>query len=153
MRLAAQDESFTRAVIRDLHEWLTQTYEASFQLSCAQNQLLTPELAHVALLTELNTAIQAEKLAVLPRPRRKDQPQNYVLRRKDNWWLNQRAIDRYFYTERTTAPNWLIIVDLLLAAGLFAGEEVIHGANGILVNTAWCDQFWRNTNSIVREIG
>lgn len=152
MRATANDKPLGLAVLQDVHEWLTQTYDTSFQLSCAVNQLVTPELAHTALMVELNNARQAEKIDVLPRPRRKDQPQNYLLRRKTHWWLNQRAIDRYFYNEKTTAPNWLIIVDLLTAAGVFAGEEVVQGAPGILVNTAWCDQFWVDNNSIAREI-
>jgi len=154
MRAMASGAPLSQAVLSDIHEWLTQTYGASFQLSCALNQLVTPEDAHVALMESVNNALQSEKLAILPRPRRKDQPQNYILRRKDNWWLSKRAIDRYFYTEKTTAPNWLIIVDLFTAAGVFAGEDVVHGAPGLLVNTNWCDRFWVDTNhSLARETG
>jgi hypothetical protein len=153
MSLTLKDKNTARAVLTDVHDWLQKTYETSFQLGCANNQLLTQTQAHTALLQELNNALQAGKLDILPRPRRRDQPGNYLLRRKEHWWLNQRAIDRYFYSCKTVAPNWLAVIDLMTVAGVYAGEEQVHNMPGILVDAQWCDSFWTANNDYAREIG
>lgn len=154
MKLATTGQSIHRAVLLDLHKWLEETYGKTFNYDYAAGQIMTPETAHKALMQEINHAIQAGKLDVLPRPRRKDQPGNYILRQKENCWLNRKAIDRYFYNGKSATPNWLGIVELLANAGVFSGEEVIQGMPGILVNEQWCNQFWTDDfNSTARDIG
>ena len=101
-----------------------------------------------------NAGIAAGKLDILPRPRRKDQPKNYLLRNKQHWWLNQPALDRYFYSVGKLAPNWLHVTELLQTHHLFCGEETVHDMPGILVSRDWCDQFWGDYDSqLAREIG
>ena len=153
MRLATTGQALHAAILIDLHKWLDETYGKTFNYAYAAGQLLTPADAHKALLQEINHGIQAGKLDVLPRPRRKDQPCNYILRQKENYWLNRKAVDRYFYNGKSVAPNWLGIVDLLANAGVFAGEEVIQGIPGILVNEKWCGQFWTDEHNSARDIG
>ena len=153
MRLATTGQSLHEAVLIDLHRWLDETYGKTFNYAYAAGQFLTPADAHKALLQEINHGIQAGKLDVLPRPRRKDQPCNYILRQKENYWLNRKAVDRYFYNGKSVAPNWLGIVDLLASAGVFAGEEVIQGIPGVLVNEKWCGQFWTDEHNSARDIG
>ena len=153
MSIAVKDKNTARAVLADVHDWLQKTYETAFQLGCANNHLLTQAQAHTALMQELNTAIQAGKLDILPRPRRRDQPGNYLLRRKEHWWLNQRAIDRYFYSCKTVAPNWLAVIDLMTFTGVYAGEELIHNMPGILIDAQWCDSFWTADTHNARETG
>jgi hypothetical protein len=153
MRLATTGQSLQAAVLSDLHKWLDETYGKTFNYAYAASQLLTPDDAHKALLQEINRGVQAGKLDVLPRPRHKDQPCNYILRQKENYWLNRKAIDRYFYNGKSVIPNWLALVDLLANAGVFAGEEVIQGIPGILVNEKWCSQFWTDEHNSARDIG
>lgn len=153
MRLATTGQALHAAILIDLHKWLDETYGKTFNYAYAAGQLLTPADAHKALLQEINHGIQAGKLDVLPRPRHKDQPCNYILRQKENYWLNRKAVDRYFYNGKSVAPNWLGIVDLLANAGVFAGEEVIQGIPGILVNEKWCGQFWTDEHNSARDIG
>lgn len=154
MRLATPGGLLIRAVLTDVHKWLEETYGAAFNHDYASAQLATPDTAHETLMREINCAIQAGKLDVLPRPRRKDQPRNYILRQKTSCWLNQKAIDRYFYSGKSVTPNWLAIVDLLAAAGVFSGEELIQGMTGVSVSEKWCSQFWTDDHSsIARDIG
>ena len=154
MGFAAQNKYLPTGVLQDLHGWLQETYDATFHLPQAANQLTTPADAHKALMQELNRAIQAGKIAVIPRPRRRDQPSNYVLRRKDHWWLNRRAIDNYFGACKNIPPNWLAIIDLMSSEGVYAGDETVHKLPGILVDARWCDQFWEDyDSSSSREIG
>ena len=154
MGFAAQNKYLPTGILQDLHGWLQETYDATFHLPQALNQLTTPADAHKALMRELNRAIQADKIAVIPRPRRKDQPSNYLLRRREHWWLNRRAIDNYFSNCKTIPPNWLAIIDLMIADGVYAGDETIHKMPGILVDSQWCDQFWDGyDSSSSREIG
>ena len=154
MSFAAQNKHLTTGVLQDIHKWLQETYDATFHLPQALNQLTTPADAHKAIMREINRAVQADKIAIIPRPRRRDQASNYVLRRKDHWWLNRRAIDNYLAACKNIPPNWLAIIDLMLAAGVYAGEETIHNLPGILVDTRWCDQFWEDCDlSSSREIG
>jgi len=155
MSLAAQTGTLTEVVLRDLHRWLDETYGTAFHLPCALNKLVSPKTAHITLMGELNNAIQLGKLAVLPRPRNKQQAYNYLLRRADNWWLNRRAIDRYFELQKSAPPNWLAIIELLSKAGLFSGEEIVQNMPGILVPTGWCDKFWQDPQetTTAQEIG
>jgi hypothetical protein len=154
MGFAAQHKQLLLGVLHDIHGWLQETYDATFHLPQALSQVITPETAHTALMQEINRAIQADKIAVIPRPRRKDQPNNYVLRRKDHWWINRRAVDNYLAAGKNIPPNWLAIIDLMVADGVFAGDETVHHLPGILVATEWCDQFWDNYNpASERETG
>lgn len=153
MRLATTGRPLVRAILADVHQWLAETYGATFNLVYAQNQLITAAEAHEALLREINCAVQAGKIDILPRPRRKDQPYNYILRQKNHYWLNRKAIDRYFYTEKSVIPNWPGITDLLTTAGVFCGEEIINRMPGVLVAEKWCQQFWVDDIQPVREIG
>lgn len=154
MGFAAQNKQMTLGILQDLHTWLQETYDATFHLPQALNQLTTPAAAHKALLRELNRAVQADKLVVIPRPRRRDQPKNYLLRQKEHWWLNRRAIEHYFAGCKTIPPNWLAIIDLMVAEGVYAGDETIQTLPGILVAARWCDQFWEDHDSApCREIG
>lgn len=154
MGFAAQHKQLLLGVLHDIHGWLQETYDATFHLPQALSQVITPETAHIALMREINRAIQADKIAVIPRPRRKDQPNNYVLRRKDHWWINRRAVDNYLAAGKNIPPNWLAIIDLMVADGVFAGDETVHHLPGILVATEWCDQFWDNYNpASERETG
>lgn len=154
MSFAAQNKYLPTGILQDLHGWLQETYDATFHLPQALNQLITPAAAHKALMRELNIAIRADKIAVIPRPRRSDQPGNYVLRRKEHWWVNRRAVDNYISGGKNTPLNWLAIIDLMLADGVYAGDETIHKMPGILVDCKWCDQFWEDCDpSSNRETG
>ena len=152
MTLATQHKNLTVSIAHDLHGWLQTTYSTSFNLAQVLRGFTPPEAAHEALMRELNVAIQAGKIDVLPRPRRKDQPSNYILQRKNHWWINQRAVDNYFYNCKNIQPNWLAIVDCFKAAKVLAGDELVHTMPGLLINSEWCDQFW-DDNSPARVIG
>lgn len=153
MTLTTKHKTLVLAVLHDLNEWLETTYGETFYLPRALTQLRTPAAAHVALMEEINNAAQAGKIDVIPRPRRKDQPKNYILRRKENWWLNRRAVDNYMAACKNIPPNWLAVIDLLVQDGVFNGEETVQGMPGLLIRTSWCDNFWDKTASSVREIG
>jgi hypothetical protein len=153
MRLSLSGADTTLAVLRDLHNWLNATYNTTFQLDYAENKLFTADKADVALFLELRNAVQTGKIDVLPKPRRADQQTNYFVRKKDSWWLNQRAIERYFYGGKALPPNWLHVVQLLTANGVFEGDEAVRNLPGILVNTAWCDQYLLPDFDVARGIG
>lgn len=153
MTLATGNKSLHLAVLEDLHAWLDTTYSETFHLPQALRQIATPFAAHEELMIEIHRAIQAEKIDLIPRPRRKDQPKNYILRRKENWWINRRAVDNYLHAGKNIPPNWLTIIDLLVRAGVFNGEETVHGMPGILVRAEWCEKFWSDDSSSAREIG
>lgn len=154
MTLAATHKHAIVGVLHDLHAWLEEVYGATFHLQKALNGLATPSDAHVTLMQELNRAICAGKIDVIPRPRRRDQPSNYVLRQKEHWWLNRRAVDNYMNNHKNIPPNWLAVIDLMATAGVFAGDEVVQKLPGIRVAAEWCDQFWDNgTSSFKRETG
>jgi hypothetical protein len=132
-------QDLTTVVLRDVHQWLQNTQGATFNILRSQNTLFTPSAAHTALAVELDAAVQEGGLDVLPRPRRNDQPKNYLLRQKTTWWFNKRGIDNYFKLNRSVPPNWLEIVNLLTENGAFAGEQAIQNMPGFLVTNAWCD--------------
>lgn len=142
MRLATANKSLTHAVLADLHTWLNETYGQTFNLSHAEKQLILPGQEHITLMVELNRAIEAEDIAIIPRARTWRQPHNYVIRNKENWWLNRKAIDGYFNMVSGTPPNWLALADCFSRHGLLRGEKTINAASGLLVDRAWCDKFW-----------
>lgn len=130
-----------QAVLVDMHDWLNKIYGVTFNLAHAQRLMAYPENAHVELIQELNYAISAGNLHVLPAARKRKQKLNYLIRKKDYWWLNRKAVDGYFYSTRSVNPNWLTIIDLMQQDGVYGGEDVVHNMHGILVKTEWCDQF------------
>lgn len=134
-------DSLYRQVLTNMHEWLLAAYGNAFNLPHALANVRDPELAHVSLMEELNYAFSSEKIAILPQARRKDQPKNYILQKKEHWWLNRTAIDRYFYTARSVTPNWMAVIDLLQQNGVYMGDQTIHNMAGIFVNSDWCQQF------------
>lgn len=153
MRISRAGASTAQAVLSDMHGWLLETYGDAFQLEYANNHLITQDEADTAFFTELTAAVQTGALAVLPRARRVGQPGNYIVRKKTHWWLNQRAIDRYFYDKKAIAPNWLWLVKLLTQRGVFGGEEAVRNLPGILVDNGWCDQYLLPSDDFAREIG
>ena len=150
MRLGLTNLNTTTAVLTDIYSWLDEIYSATFQLDYAINHLTA---ADIAFFGAVRAGIQAGKLDVLPQPRKSDQPSNYILRKKDHWWLNQRAIDRYFYISKALPPNWLMLVELLKNKNAFVGEELVRGMPGILVTTDVCDQYLLPDINAAREIG
>jgi hypothetical protein len=141
-------------VLKNMHEWLLATYGNSFNLPHALANVRDPEMAHVAMMEELYYAFSSGKIAILPQARRKDQPKNYILQKKEHWWLNRTAIDRYFYVARSVAPNWMAVVDLLQQNGVYMGDQTIHNMAGVFVNSDWCQQFWSaQENKVDKETG
>lgn len=153
MRISLTDQSTTAAVLADMHTWLQETYGAAFQLDYARAHLITQNEADIAFFTELTTAVQTGALAVLPRPRKVGQPNNYIVRKKAHWWLNQRAVNRYFADKKALPPNWLWLVKLLTRRGVFGGEEAVRNLPGILVDSNWCDQYLLPAADLARETG
>lgn len=141
MHMFGASKNVHQTVLHDLHNWMTETYGTAFNLQHAKNLMAYPAAAHIELLRETKEAITAGKIKVLPTPRQGKQASNYILRKKTHWWLNRRALDRYFYNARSIAPNWLTIIDLLQKDNVYAGEEVVHNMSGILITADWCDQF------------
>lgn len=153
MHLATQRTNLTIAVLQDLAEWLKDIYGATFNVAYATNKLVTPDRAHEALMAAINLGITSGALDVLPRPRRKDQSSNYLLRQKTSWWLNQKAIDRYCISAGGVIPNWAAVTELLAHHGLLNDEQIVHGMPGLLVNRDWCDSFWSDYTADARELG
>jgi hypothetical protein len=128
-------------ILRDLHKWLEETYGATFNIHAAEAGLLLPDNAHEALMRELNDAVCAGIIDVLPRHRRGNQSQNYILRDNENWWLNRRAVDSYL-VKTGIAPNWTALLNCLTKQGVFNGEEDVNHSQWFLVDKKWCDKFW-----------
>lgn len=141
MRLGVPNLDLVECVVSDLHAWLQQLYGQTFNLAHVKNRIVFPHQAHEALFREINSAILAGQITVIPRPRRADQPSNYLLRRKETWWINRKSVDSLCYHSKNIVPNWLKIIDLLVDAGVFIDEEFIHKMPGIVVDGKWCDQF------------
>lgn len=127
------------SVLRDVHDWLLATTGATFNLACAENSVFTRESAHIAFARAIGNAIKKADFDVLPRPRRKDQPKNYLLQQKNTWWLNRRAIDNYFKNRRSIPLNWIEIVNLWAENGITAEEVSVHGLHGYTIDRSWCD--------------
>ena len=153
MRISLTDPVTALAVLADLHDWLQETYGSAFQLNYARKQLTTQNEADLSFFAELTNAVQTGALAVLPRARKVGQPNNYIVRKKTHWWLNQRAVNRYFYDRKALAPNWLWLVKLLTRRGVFGGEEAVRNLPGILVDSSWCDQYLLPAADLARETG
>lgn len=125
-------------VLNDVHAWLTHTYGVAFNLDHAKNQRLVPALAHRYLARCLYDWAQTGLLDVLPRPRRRDQPNNYLLLTPKTLWINQKAVDRLTTQKSGLAFNWLQIIALLNKQGVFFGEEILHNTlPGFLISADW----------------
>lgn len=153
MALTLRHADLHDAVLHDLHAWLEIQYGQTFNLAAARTQFRAPDAAHTELMRAIMRGLQTEELSLLPRPRRRDQPGDYLLRRKTTWWLNQRAVDNYLKTDKNVDLNWTAIINLMTQADVFQGEEEIHTMPGILVDAEWCDQFYRPADSNTRELG
>lgn len=129
-------------VLQDLHKWLTENYGNTFNLECALGKLRTPNNAAEAIVAAVARGIDDGELDLIPRPRRKDQKNNYLLCGKNTWWFNKKAVDRYFYNKTGLTLNWLSIIELLASQKVFYGEETINDTlTGVLIDRNWCEQF------------
>jgi hypothetical protein len=153
MALTLRHADMHVAVLHDLYAWLETQYGQTFNLAAALAQVRAPENAHSELMRALVAGIESGELNLLPRPRRRDQPNDYLLRRKTTWWLNQRAVDAYLKTDKNVDLNWTAIINLMSQEGVFHGEEEIHNLSGIVIAAAWCDQFYRPTDFTTQELG
>lgn len=131
------EENTVEYTVRLLHKWLLNTVGHSFNLDYALNHCYTPQDAHISLKRELLRAIQTEHIDVVAYPRHVTQRQNYLLENKQTVWLNRCAIDQYFRIAKSTAPNWLAIVDALKKDGLYLGRKTFCSRTGPLVPTDW----------------
>jgi hypothetical protein len=147
------DSNLILAVLQDLHKWLENAYGGTFNYAAAENTLITPNKAHIVLMHELNNAINAEEITVLPRPRQRMQASNYVLRTKAHWWLNQKAVDKYFKAF-SVVPNWNALLNCFTQEGVFCGEETVHNMPGLLIERDWCDTFWSEySDTTAKDVG
>lgn len=145
---------FTDQVIRHLRQWLLVTYGATFNDAHAATLLGTPETAHETLAEELADAVAAGKIAALLLPRHVNQCCQYFLRKHDRWWLNRRAIDRYFKLYKTTGPNWFHTLDLLRRDGVYISEQIIQNMPGVFVTADWFENFYEARAQLSdKEIG
>ena len=151
MRMFKPQQPLYRQVLTNLHEWLLATYGETFNLMHAAANFRDVSSAHTALFDELSFAFSTGKIAVLPQPRKREQARNYVLQKKDHWWLNRHAVDRYFYVARSAPPNWTVIADLLQQNSIYLGEQTVQNMSGFLVNKDWCRQFWSEGSSAINN--
>lgn len=133
------NKSLILTVLRDLCQWLKTTTGETFNLAYAERSVYTPNTAHIALAQELGNAIAGGHIDVLPRPRRRDQPKNYILRQQSTWWINKFAVDAYFKTQKSVPPNWPNIVNLLENNGVHVAPETINNLSGYVIGKQWCD--------------
>lgn len=149
MTLAA-GKNFMRAVLHDLHTWLQETYGATFNLPQANENLWTPEDTPNLLMRFLAAEIENGEIDVLPRPRNKEQPQNYVLKNDKFWWINEQILNRRFSETCGLTPNWTFVRTALDTMNVFLGQNTIQGAAGFNVNSEWASSFAFREN---RKIG
>lgn len=140
MTLAA-GTNFTLAVLRDLHTWLYETYGATFNCDSAENNVWTPARAPELIMSFIAELIQNGEIDVLPRPRKKDQPQNYVLKNDKYWWINEHFLTRKFTEKCGLSPNWLFVQNTLDTMRLFLGQNTVQHMVGFNVNAEWANSF------------
>lgn len=140
MTLAA-GSNFMLTVLKDLHAWLRENYGATFNCESAENNLWTPERAPELLMTFVAEEIQNGEIDVLPRPRKKEQAQNYVLKNDKYWWINTHFLTRKFTERCGLAPNWLFVQNALDTLRVFLGQNTIHHMAGFNVNAEWANSF------------
>jgi hypothetical protein len=129
------------AVLTDLHTWLRTVYGATFNLPHANTLLRPPGCAHSEIMQEISAAVSTGKIDILPQHRRREQSGNYFVRKKDQIWLNRRAIERYFYMVHSPAPNWSAVVDLLQQDNVYIEERIEFNKPGVVVRAAWFEKF------------
>lgn len=149
MTLATRS-NFALAVLKDLHTWLKENYGATFNCDSAENNLWTPERVPELIMAFIADEIQAGDLDVLPRPRKKEQAQNYVLKNDKYWWINEYFLTRKFTEKCGLAPNWLFVQNALDTLRVFLGQNTIHHMAGFNVNAEWANSFVFREN---RKIG
>ena len=147
------EKNWLPAVLRHVHQWLQNIYGQAFNLAHAQTKISAPDDAHTAVMREVVTAIQTEEIALLPQPRTSKQSKNYILRQKETWWLNRRAVDRYFLNQCRLAPNWFGIIDLLQQNDLYKGSRTIYDMPGLTVDAEWVDSLFPESERPVKETG
>lgn len=147
------DISWPQAVLTHLHQWLQNIYDQTFNLPHALTKITPPAAAHESVMHVINTAVQTEELVLLPQPRKSKQRRNYILRQKETWWLNRRAIDRYFFNQCRLMPNWFGIVDLLKQNGIYCRAKTIYDMPGLAVDTEWADMFLTTKEVFAKETG
>ena len=154
MRISVPNSDFAENILTDLHDWVKNLCGQTFNINRTRQRILLPAEADTALFKELGAAVAAKKIDVIPRPRRPDQPDNYILCRKQTWWINKKAIDGLCRRSKNVVPNWLQIVDLLASRGAFVEEEFVHKMPGIVITKNWGDQFLTTgATSAQKEVG
>lgn len=128
-----------RVVLADMHKWLNQTYGESFNLLAAESLIVGPESAHILLMRDINNAITDGDIALLPQPRKSNQRYDFLIRNKQHWWINKKAVNTYLQRKTGIAPNWNALLNCFENAGVFAGEKTINNLSGFLLNKSWCD--------------
>jgi len=128
-------------ILHDLQEWLELSCGASFNLKAAERAILLPEHAHIALMRELSNAISNGDISVLPKPRNSKQNPSYVIRNRQNWWLNKKAVNKYLEQKSGIVPNWNALLNCFVKQGVFNGETTINNLNGFALRRDWCDTF------------
>ena len=136
-----RNDDFTALVLADLSAWLQKIYGNTFSVKNALQQIKKPAQAHETLFAEIGMAVAAGELTVIPRPRRPDQPTDYLLCRRATWWINRKAVDNICKTGKNIYPNWLAVIKLLTDNGLFIAEETVNKLPGFVVEKSWCDNF------------
>lgn len=137
----ATGTNFLLSVLRDMHTWLRETYGATFNCDSAENNVWTPERSPELIMAFIAELIQAGELDVLPRPRKREQAQNYVLKNDKYWWINEQFLTRKFTEKCGLAPNWLFVQNTLDTMRVFLGQNTIHHMAGFSVNAEWANSF------------
>jgi len=139
-------------VLQELNKWLANFAGNTFNIEHALAHVVTPEHAHEALAAEINRAVRADAIDLLPYPRNRNQNTNYLLQRHSAVWLNKFAITRYFETAKAPGPNWHHVLKLLKQNNLYVGEEVVYEMGGFLVPANWFFNF-NQPSTAIRETG
>ena len=138
-------------LLAELNKWFATCFGVTFNIQHALSCVTTADDAHTALAAELDNAVQHNKINILPHPRKRRQPTNYLLQQHDTIWLNKLAIDTYFEKMRSPIPNWQQILSLLRKRGLYLGENTVNNVGGFLVPATWFLN--KQTPQQLREIG
>lgn len=145
------NEPLARTVLRDLHTWLLSVYGQSFNLDAAVALLLGPESAHLLLMHDINAAINDGELSLMPQPKNANQRGDFLLRNKQHWWINKKAVTRYFHRKTSIAPNWAALLNCFVQQGVFSGEKAINDLPGFLLDKSWCDDLRAGQPSFVAK--
>lgn len=131
--------SFAQIVVGDLHKWLNTVYGQTFNLDAASRLIVRPAAAHLLLMHDVNTAINNGELALLPHPRQTNQKTDFIIRNKQHWWINKKAVTVYLHNKTGIAPNWAALLNCFVQQGVFSGEKTINNLPGFLLDKSWCD--------------